>query len=189
MTIGLNARLPQTYETTVLHPDASEDVSWRFVVVPAASLIEKSIDLSKTSQKLSLTDRRNIKVSMLPFVIASMLSTTPADDVLLRAENLAKSVIGNNPVTPENPDMLRFAERLAFERLVPFEQSPLSGESLAGLASYGGDGEAGGLALVKDGEQSLVLAANRKGVVIAAPTHWFLSSSILERIFDWLRGK
>ena len=44
--------------------------------------------------------RRTTKISMLPFVIASMLSTTPEENVMLRAQNLANSVIGNDPVGP-----------------------------------------------------------------------------------------
>jgi hypothetical protein len=30
---------------------------------------------------------------------------------------------------------------------------------------------------------------NSAGIVISAPSHRFLSNSILEKIFDWLRGK
>lgn len=180
-------RLPQTFETTVLHPDSDSDLSWRFVIVPARSLRGEDIDLATAIQSLTLTNRRDIELSMLPFVIASMLSTTPDDNIMTKARDLFASFMQNPPL-PDDATALRFAEQLAFDRVVPFEQSPLAAESLAAIASAGGDDRTG-LALVKDGEQSFMLAGNRKGIVVAAPTQWFLSSSILERILDWLRGK
>ena len=184
---GQSPRTLQIYETTVLHPDPEKDLSWRFVVVPAHSLHEDRIDVSTTVQKLELTTERTIELSLLPFVMAAMLVPTPGDDVLSSAQNLYQSLMsGTDPFVSETSEALRFAEQLAFQRLVPFEQSPLSNESLAGIASLANDGT--GVTLVKHGDGNLVLAASSAGFVISGPSQW-LSASILERIFDWLRGK
>jgi hypothetical protein len=59
---------------------------------------------------------------------------------------------------------------------------------LAAIASQN-EGKEAAIALVKQDDRSLVLVTNAARIVVSAPAASILSSSILEKIFVWLRGK
>jgi len=79
---------PQTYETTLLHPDTDKSLRWRFVVILRVRCARIAIIVETLTNKLDSTVERYLEVSQLPFVMASILLDSEPDIVFSGALTL-----------------------------------------------------------------------------------------------------
>jgi hypothetical protein len=163
------------------------------LVVPKASMppspvpwpaetILKELKLSK----LAVTDPSN-----LAHHLAALFSPSVSELELPQA--LGEAVRGPNAPTQLGKDDVRFAELVSFERKIPFEESPLSLESLANLATTAsGAGVGVYLGFVVFGSSPLLFIAVPAGIVLCCVARGIgqgLEEGLRDRIRDWLKGE
>lgn len=164
--------LAQLYETTILDRAAQRSV--RFVVVPARAFEEWDLlaDVGAMSSALDLELHLRLPTAFLlaPLVGAVLAAeASPAEEAMATVKS-AFEMMRRQPGRSSfdiDGSLLRFSERVTFEKFVPFERSPLQLESLAGLVSQGsGIGMGAAAGLVAFWGNPMVLVAVPFGMII-----------------------
>jgi hypothetical protein len=132
----------QIYETTIV--DDASDLSAHLVTVPARSLGGRSYLFGGTDGPLEMLGLLRLADVPLGGVARSLAACLVSEDVneFLRRfeEGFAQEI--RHPST-ELPKHFVFAEYLTFARIVPFEGSALSADSLGNILTAQSHGEAG----------------------------------------------
>jgi hypothetical protein len=127
---------PQVYSTTLF--DRERPRQLRFLVVPARSLETPAEDPVDVATRLGLvpfrTERpyvRPLEGWSLPFLLDAITDSYPLDfPWVLEILYSGASRSGEGPT--------EFAQKVAYAPLIPFEESPVRGRSLATLLTTGG---------------------------------------------------
>jgi hypothetical protein len=157
-------RISQVYETTLA--DVGSDLSAHVVTVPARSLGGGSYLFRVPGGLLGAL--RLVRISDVPLggVVHSLAACLVSRDV---AEFLRKFDEGFEAESKYSGTMLPthfvFAEYLTFARVIPFEWSPLSVDSLGNILTAQGKGQAG-YAYYEGTETPLLVVAIPAGMVI-----------------------
>lgn len=190
--------IPQVYETTLV--DAKSRMSIKALVVPTRSFKVSTKTWRATLNKFKLTEVAKIGPTTLPNLIASMLISSKQEGNGYRADECIKIAQGTSTSSVE-PSTLNFAEQVAFQRLIPFEQSPLNRESLASLvvATVDADGRSSASLVTVDSDSKggskipLILVSSSDGLVICGASPAMQTAlqqgGVWERLLDWLIGK
>ncbi len=141
----------QIYETELWQRELATGV--RLVVVPARSFEASSIlgspeNVASALELEPLSDL--ISVSALPLAIASVMKEEDNPSEAAQQFQLAKE---HPPAFAEDhAELLAFAEYVCYASIVPFESSPLSGDSLGKILTSGsGAGIGAGVAIMVAG--------------------------------------
>ena len=128
-------QITQLFETTVADRDQNYVV--RFITLPTRAIDPRAIEVqgllanpANLLDALGLQDFRALpSLSLLPYAIALMLQGNTATDVSDRLQGRDFDALPTELVT--------FAEYASFARVVPFEESPLDLQSIAGIIASG----------------------------------------------------
>jgi len=172
--------ISQVYETTVA--DRISNHAVRFLIIPhkdlSASIRHNDpAAMDALEDVLGLQGIRSISASDLPKTIAGMLLADSEDAAFQKLQ--AKAVLDHilqtapSPTTTAaaTPELLAFAEHVAFSTLVPFEESPLGLVSLASkAAALSKNGVALGafIGVVAGGATPLLLLTVPTGIILCA---------------------
>ncbi|WP_141340267.1 hypothetical protein [Bradyrhizobium sp. USDA 3458] len=183
--------IPQSYETIVF--DEGRTYGFHMFVVPWRSVpptfSNKSIEL--LSKDIKLTDPIDISPAYLPHALTALV---PEGDPLPNVEsfNELRVAFGAAGRRPE----FKFAQQVAFARIVPFESSPLTAEALAsilvsGVAGAGAVGIGAKLGIVAFGATTgpaLLLAAAGGIVVVtlASSAGTEIGKGIAAKVQEWM---
>ena len=180
--------LIQTFESTVASKSSIH--TGHFVVVPKRSLPENYSNLIENEifDKLAVKQIGLVSASNLGRCLAVLLSPNISEHERIRYLN---AELNNSPVAEIINDDKEFGEYMAFERMVPFENSPLDLESLskivlqatgAGLGAYAGFILAGPTPLLfVTAPAGMILFGAAKGIADA------LEQGLRERLLNYLR--
>ena len=134
----------QFYEATVA--DRKQGYAFTFLVIPRRSLtgaIQHDDPPAKDELVgvLGLQQLRPVQPSALPQAISGMLRADEEVEELQQFQaqavlaRLLQTAPPSSGTPPALPDLLAFAEQIAFTNLIPFEESPIDLVSLAGKAA------------------------------------------------------
>src|ERR671910_718620 len=132
----------QIHETTIA--DVASDLSAHFVTVPARSLGGSSYQLQGSEGPLETLGL--LPIADVPFggVARSLAACLVSDDVETFVQKFQQGFEEETSHSSvQLPEPFMFAEYLTFARVVPFEWSSLSADSLGNILTAQGHGEAG----------------------------------------------
>lgn len=140
---GFGARLAvaQVYETTVV--DGVSGLSAHFVVVPARSLGGESYLFRREEgpfEAFGLQELADIPAGGVVRSLAGCLTSSDADEFLRKFDEGFAEVAEHSSV--HLPPAFAFAEYLTFARVIPFEWSAFTADSLGNLLTAQGHGQA-----------------------------------------------
>jgi hypothetical protein len=178
--------LAQTYETTIL---SDSEHSFQALVVPARSMpsgqnsqsdeIFKALELKILHDATPANLARDMAVLLTPELKAGELT-----DRLIRAANLGSK-------EEPSPDDAKFAAMICFDTVIPFENSPLSAESLAKLVTHASGPAIGAfVAFVIFGSTPLLFVAVPAGMIICGAAKGVataLEEGLKKRLMHWLK--
>jgi hypothetical protein len=179
----------QTFESTIVSVSTAHTA--HVVVVPQRAFMQLDSVVQPASiiERLGLRRLAPVQPSQLVFAVAILLSgSIPEHEILQR---LTEAAYKQAPPDLELDD-LTFAEKATFERMIPFEQSPLEMESLAKLvttATGAGLGAYAGFVLF--GSSPLLFIAAPAGMLIFGAAKGIadaLEQGLRERLLAVLRG-
>lgn len=182
-------KMLQMYETTIMSDDSPH--AMHVVVVPGRSEpMGDSAQPDRLLKALGLTKLAPADASNLAMQLALVLTPgLPAHDV---PQALGAAMQGYFPSLPLSPDDVRFAEIAASERLIPFEQSPLSLESLGRLVTTaGGAGVGAYVGFVAFGSGPMLLITVPAGMMICGAARGVaqaLEEGLKDRLLTWIKG-
>jgi hypothetical protein len=180
----------QIYETTIA--DIASDLSAHFVTVPARSLGGGSYLFEGSDWPLESLGL--LRIADVPFggVARSLAACLVSDDV---EEFLRKFDQGFEEETKHSsvrlPKPFVFAEYLTFARVIPFEQPPLSADSLGNILTAQGHGEAGYM-YHEATETPLLAVAIPAGMVICGSGVGMtraLESGLRQRLIEFAKSR
>jgi hypothetical protein len=179
-------KILRTYETTIMSGDSEHAV--QVLVVPRRSMPPNvSLEPRHLFEELNLGKICAVDASNLAHYLAVLASPELPQTELPEALSTAVKA----PTYQPTKDDVRFAEMISFDRLIPFEESPLELESLAKLATT-----ASGLALfvgfVVFGPSPLLLIALPTGIVLCGAARGIgqgLEEGLRDKIRDWIKGE
>jgi hypothetical protein len=180
----------QIYETTIA--DIASDLSAHFVTVPARSLGGGSYLFEGSDRPLESLGLLRIADAPFGGVARSLAACLVSDDV---EEFLRKFDQGFEEETKHSsvrlPRSFVFAEYLTFARVIPFEQPPLSADSLGNILTAQGHGEAG--YMYHEASNTPVLAvAIPGGIVICGSAPGMtraLDSGLRQRLIEFVKSR
>ncbi len=132
----------QIYETTIA--DTTSDLSAHFVTVPARSLGGSSYLYQGSDWPLETLEL--LRIADVPFggVARSLAACLVSDDVETFVRKFHQGFEEETSHSSvQLPEPFVFAEYLTFARVIPFEQPPLSADSLGNILTAQVHGEAG----------------------------------------------
>jgi hypothetical protein len=138
---GAKLSVAQIYETTIT--DSESDLSAHFVIVPSRSLGGRSYLFRETNGPLlalGLLSLADVPLGGVVRSLAACLSSEDADEFLKRFDEGFKEEISKP--SWETPAHFAFAEYLTFARVIPFEWSAFSADSLGNILTAQGYGQA-----------------------------------------------
>jgi hypothetical protein len=187
---GVVVNMLQTYETSILSDDSDHAI--HVVVVPKRSLpLSGDFPLETVFQELELTKLAPTDPSNLARHLAVLFSSQLPNHEL--PQTLASAAMATNPQFQPSPDDIRFAEFVSFERLIPIEESPLSQESLAKLATTAsGVGIGAFIGFVAFGSSPFLLITVPVGMIICGAARGVgqaLEEGLRDRLVRWLKGE
>jgi hypothetical protein len=180
----------QMYETTIA--DIASDLSAHFVTVPARSLGGGSYLFQGTNGPLETMGL--LRIADVPFggVARSLAACLVSHDV---EEFLRKFDQGFEEETKHSsvrlPKPFEFAEYLTFARVIPFEQPPLSADSLGNILTAQVHGEAGYMYHEATGTPLLAVAIPA-GMVICGSAPGMvraLDSGLRQRLIEFIKSR
>jgi hypothetical protein len=183
-------KMLQMYETTIMSDDSEH--AMHVVVVPKRSQPQGGdVRADRVLEELDLTKLAPTDASSLARHLALVLSPkVPAREL---PQALGAATQGGAPSFQPTPEDVRFAELMSFERVIPFEESLLSPESLAKLATTAtGAGLGAYVGFVAFGSGPLLLIAVPAGMVICGAARGVaqaLEEGLRERLLRWLKGE
>jgi hypothetical protein len=193
--------ITQLFETTVV--DRESGLEARFVSVPRRAFLEENLlpplhavannevwDAKFDQLVVRLTDSR-VTALTLNTLLAAVLTCFAQDNTKLR-EQLTK-IKSQELDTGIGANYLQFAEMLTFAPLVPFEQSPISLDSVASViskASGVGLGAYAGFVVVVN--SPLIFVTVPAGMIIFGAAHGVadaLQKGLRDRVLKLMKGK
>lgn len=181
-------QLLQFFDSTILTSTGGHEA--RLVVIPKRSFAHQngSIDAQKIMEYLGLKKLEPITgIQLAPAIAALVSDSIKETDRVQRLLNACKSAEG---LLAED---IKFAEQMAFDRIVPFEQSPLDMESLGKLvisATGAGVGAYAGFVLADS--TPLLLITVPAGMIIFGAAKGVadaLEQGLRERLLKYLKGE
>lgn len=159
-------RVAQYYDTVV--EDRETGSALRYIVIPARSFKNTATlrDRKMLAQRLRFEVIQQLSASDLP---RALLATLLEDRTEIAFTTFQWKFNRPAEIAPSKTDELRlaFAEYAAYEKLIPFEESPLSPEALASVALRGSGAAAGAMAAyVAFGNTPLVFVAVPAGMIL-----------------------
>jgi hypothetical protein len=182
--------IAQMYETTIA--DIASDLSAHFVTVPARSLGGGSYLFQGTNGPLETLGL--LRIADVPFggVARSLAACLVSHDV---EEFLRKFDQGFEEETKHSsvrlPKPFEFAEYLTFARVIPFEQPPLSADSLGNILTAQGHGEAGYMYHEATGTPLLTVAIPAGMVICGSAPRMTraLESGLRQRLIELVKSR
>jgi hypothetical protein len=138
---GANLAVSQIYETTIT--DSESGLSAHFVIVPSRSLGDGSYLYREPNGPLlalGLLSLADVPLGGVVRSLAACLSSEDVDEFLGRFHEGFKEEISKP--SWETPARFAFAEYLTFARVIPFEWSTFSPDSLGNILTAQGYGQA-----------------------------------------------
>jgi hypothetical protein len=183
----------QMFETTVA--DRETGYSFRFLSIPNRSI---SSNLNGKDLQNALKDALNLqsiqplRASDLSNAIMAMVQVDKATDEeeTIRTQAILNQFVNPRLPPPPPPDLLQFAEEVAFAEIIPFEESPLSLVSLAGkVAGYAKNPIAMGafIGVLAGGTSLLLLVTVPAGIILCGAASAFVK--VLDERRDDLLSK
>ena len=180
----------QIYESTIA--DITSDLSAHLVTVPARSLGGSSYLYQGSDWPLETLGL--LRIADVPFggVARSLAACLVSDDV---EEFLRRFKEGFEEETRHSstqlPKPFVFAEYLTFARVIPFEQPPLSADSLGNILTAQGHGEAGYM-YHEETRTPLLAVAIPAGMVICGSAPGMiraLESGLRQRLMELVKSR
>ena len=138
---GAKLSVSQIYETTIT--DSESNLSAHFVIVPSRSLGGGSYLFREPNgplEALGLLSLADVPAGGVVRSLAACISSEDVDEFMRRFhEGLAQEV---EHASTELPAAFAFAEYLTFARVIPFEWSMFSADSLGSILTAQGYGQA-----------------------------------------------
>lgn len=186
---GAKLSVSQIYETTIT--DGQSDLSAHFVVVPARSLGGDSYLYQGPRgpfEVLGLEALADVPAGGVVRSLAACLVSEDTDEFLRRFyEGFAQEI---EHASTELPAVFAFAEYLTFARVIPFEWSTFSADSLGNVLTAQGYGQAV-YASYEDTKTPLLAIAIPAGVLICGPTTKMedaLGAGLRHRILEYAKS-
>jgi hypothetical protein len=171
--------LSQTYESTVIDPDSG--LALHFWVIP-----KRSLDGDVTSPDLIQTMKR---LEVKPHCTISNARITHALTALLEIQNEHDSRIDNlNQLVSNNPEVFEFARFVATKVEVPFERSPLDGETLSAIVQSSGVAIGAALGFIAAANSPLLLFVLVPAGMIVCSAAEGVAIGIRDRLKKLVRG-
>jgi hypothetical protein len=183
-------KMLQMYETTIMSGESQH--AMHVVVVPRRS--EPTDDNAEPMRILDALDLAKLAPTN-PSDLAKHLALMLSPDVSARdlPQALGTVTQGSDPSYQPTPSDVRFAEFVAFERVIPFEESPLSLESLAKIVTTAtGAGLGAFVGFVAFGSGPLLFVSVPAGMLICGAARGVaqaLEEGLRERLLVWLKGE
>ena len=180
----------QVYETTIA--DTASDLSAHFVTVPTRSLGGGSYRFEGSDGPLETLGL--MRIADVPFggVARSLAACLLSDDVeefLRRFEQGFEDVTRHSSV--QLPESFVFAEYLTFARVIPFELTSLSADSLGNILTAQGHGEAGYM-YHEETRTPLLFVAIPAGMVLCGSASGMiraLESGLRQRLMELVKSR
>ena len=180
----------QTFESTLMSGSTAHAA--HLLVVPARTFLchDLSVHAETIIQSLGLEKVKQTQPAHLVFPLSVLLSNKIANQDTI--ERLTEAIYKPLEIEVDAADVA-FAEKVAFERMIPFEQSPLEMESLANLvtsATGAGIGAYAGFVLF--GSSPLLFVAAPAGMILFGAAKGIadaLEQGLRERLLKFLRGQ
>jgi len=161
-------QIVQSYETTVA--DRDQGYAVQFVTLPKRAIAEEYQSLlTSQSDLLGVLGLEQFtalpSLSLLPYAIVVMLQ---GNDFKTASDRLQNRDFGDLP-----PELLTFAEYASFARVVPFEESPVDFQSIAGIIASGsplGIGVLIGITAAAGATGPVLLGAVAAGIILCYVT-------------------
>ena len=179
----------QIYESTIA--DITSDLSAHLVAVPARSLGGSSYLYQGSDWPLETLGL--LRIADVPFggvarSLAACLVSDNVEEFLRRFEQGFEEETIHSSVQLPKPFV--FAEYLTFARVIPFEQPPLSADSLGNILTAQGHGEAGYM-YHEETRTPLLAVAIPAGMVICGSAPGMiraLESGLRQRLIELLKS-
>lgn len=165
---GAKLSVSQFYETTIT--DSISGLSAHFVVVPSRSLGGDSYRLERRPdplEALGLLPLADVPAGGVVRSLAGCLTSTDADEFMRRFDAGFAGEAEHPSV--HLPPAFAFAEYLTFARVVPFEWSTFSADSLGNVLTAQGFGEAA-YAAHEDSNVPVLVVAIPAGILVCGST-------------------
>lgn len=178
----------QIHETTIA--DSESDLSAHFVTVPARSLGGSSYLFRGTEgpfEAMGLLRLADVPLGGVARSLASCLASADVEEFMRRFyEGFEAEGQG-----VELPKHFVFASYLTFARVVPFEWSELSNDSLGNILTAQGHGEAGYM-FYEETQTPLLTVAIPAGILICGPAAGMartLESGLRQRLVEFVKAR
>lgn len=185
---GAKLSISQIYETTVT--DGESGLSAHFVVVPARSLGGDSYLFQRPKrpfEALGLQALADVPAGGVVRSLAACLVSEDVDEFLRRFhEGFAEEI---EHASTDLPAPFAFAEYLTFARVIPFEWSTFSADSLGNVLTAQGRGEAAYVSY-EDTKTPMLTVAIPAGILICGSTQKVedaLGAGLRHRILDFAK--
>jgi PASTA domain len=181
----------QIYETTIMSKDSEH--AMQVLVLPKTSMpsMQTPVPVETVFKELELRKLAGTDPSNLAHHLAVLLSQDLPETDLFQA--IATAVMEPQKSYQLSENDLRFAELMSFERIIPFEESPLELESLAKLATTAsGAGLGAYIGFVVFGTSPLLFIAVPAGIVLCCAARGLgqgLEEGLRVKVREWLKGK
>jgi hypothetical protein len=182
--------ISQLYETTII--DSKSNLSAHFVVAPARSLGGRSYLFPGAGglfHELGLFRLADIPLGGVARSLAACLISENIDEFMRRFDAGFEEEIRQPSITPR--EHFGFAEYLTFARVIPFEWSPLSTESLGHIVAASGRGKSG-YVYYEDKRVPMLIVAIPAGMVIcgsAAGVTGALEAGLRDRLIGFAKSR
>jgi hypothetical protein len=186
---GAKLSVSQIYETTIT--DSESNLSAHFVIVPSRSLGGRSYLFRETNGPLltlGLLSLADVPLGGVVRSLAACLSSEDVDEFLRRFHEGFKEEISKP--SWETPAPFAFAEYLTFARVIPFEWSAFSADSLGNILTAQGYGEAA-YVYYEGTEVPMLVIAIPAGILIcgsATKMEDALGAGLRQRILEFVKN-
>ncbi len=184
--------ITQMYETTLT--DTETTISFSYIVLPSRSLPKTDYSESELLVALGLKDPIYIPSDLIPIMLTILLLAGDSDKVISHYNSMfTDDDCLNVPLEVFKSKAHRFAQHLAFSRVVPFEQSPLELDSIANLVTNAsGLGVGAYVGFVTVGVSPLLFLTVPAGMILcgaASGVAKALEEGLRRRLMSLLEGK
>jgi hypothetical protein len=185
-------KLLQLYETTI-QSDISSHAA-QFLTVPQRSLpAEPNRSLDDIVEDLDLRKIVEVSPANLAHALALLLSPSATNELESQLISVAKGQVLPDQSSAATAADIRFAELIAYSEVVPFENSPLSGQALSKFVMTASGGALGAYAgFVAFGASPLLLIVVPAGMILCGAAKGVadgLEQGLRERILRSFKTK
>jgi hypothetical protein len=187
---GPTLKILQIYESTIV--DNESDLSAHFITVPARSLGGDSYLFQGPGNplyELGLLRLADVPLGGVVRSLAACLVSEGVEDFMRRFDEGFNEELEQPSIRPK--PQFGFAEYLTFARVVPFEWSAFSFDSLGNILTAQGHGEAGYM-YYEDSNTPVLVVAIPAGILICGPTPKLvraLEAGLRTRILELVKAR